>query len=100
MLSVARFDADGTLNWLPLVQGQGPLTAENGFDEPGRRADEDRAPPPTLLGATPMDRPEDMETNPVTGRVYAVMTKNKKRKAISSTRPTRAPRTSGAISSN
>jgi uncharacterized protein len=77
-LYVARFDADGSGRWMALVQGQGPLTAANGFADQGAvlirsRQASDR------LGATKMDRPEWLAVDQNGKTVYCTLTNNSQR---------------------
>jgi hypothetical protein len=102
-LYVAKLNADGTGQWLPLVWGQNGLTAENGFASQAEvlvktRQAADR------LGATMMDRPEWTAARPrVLGfqeiEVYCTLTNNSRRgnTPVSSNSP---EGTSGAASTN
>jgi hypothetical protein len=79
-LHVARYDADGTGRWLPLVHGRGSLTAADGFADQGEVMIKSRQ-ASDLLGATKMDRPEWLAIDPKNGEVYCTLTNNSSRGA-------------------
>ncbi|NUT10254.1 MAG: PhoX family phosphatase [Nonomuraea sp.] len=68
---------DGSGQWIPLVSGDRSyvdgMTAAEVLIYTRTAADK--------VGATKMDRPEDMERNPVTGGVYVALTNNSNRTA-------------------
>jgi secreted PhoX family phosphatase len=80
-LYVARFNADGTGSWLPLVFGQVPNRPAAGADPAYAFADQadilvNARLAADAVGATPMDRPEWTATNPATGEIYLTLTNN------------------------
>ena len=76
-LYVAKFNADGSGQWIALTHGQGPLTAANGFADQGEVLIRSRQ-ASDLLGATKMDRPEWIEVDR-NGWVYCTLTNNSNR---------------------
>jgi uncharacterized protein len=79
-LYVARFDADGSGEWIQLEHGKNGLVAENGFTSQAdicvfARFAADR------VGATKMDRPEWIAVHPTTREVYCTLTNNSARGA-------------------
>jgi secreted PhoX family phosphatase len=77
-LYAAKFNPDGTGEWLALEHGQHGLTAANGFASQAdvlikARQAADRA------GASAMDRPEWCAVHPVTREVYVTLTNSAER---------------------
>ncbi|MES2988804.1 MAG: alkaline phosphatase PhoX [Pseudomonadota bacterium] len=80
-LYVARFNADGSGIWVPLVYGTAPLDASNPVYPFASQADilVNTRLAADAVGATPMDRPEWTAVNPANGEVYLTLTNNSNR---------------------
>jgi secreted PhoX family phosphatase len=79
-LYVAKFNADGSGEWLALVHGRDGLTAERGFADQAAVLVKTRQ-AADAVGATPMDRSEWTAVHPVTREVYVTLTNNSARGA-------------------
>ena len=78
ILHAARFEADGTARWLPLIFGDNGLTPENGFRDQAEVLIHARA-AADQVGATKMDRPEWIAVHPESGEVFVSLTNNSER---------------------
>jgi secreted PhoX family phosphatase len=74
-LYAAKFSADGTGEWLALVQGQHGIDAAAGFPTQAEVVVQARA-AADMAGATRMDRPEWIAVHPTTREVYCTLTNN------------------------
>ena len=77
-LYVAKLNADGSGQWLPLVFGQVPNLANYVFADQADVLINARL-AADALGATKMDRPEWTAVNPRTGEMYCTLTNNSSR---------------------
>ena len=78
-LYVAKFNDDGSGDWLPLVFGENGLDKSNGFENQGDLLIKTRLAADTV-GATKMDRPEWIAVDPHSmGSVYCTLTNNSDR---------------------
>jgi secreted PhoX family phosphatase len=77
-LYVAKFNDDFSGEWLPLIFGEGPLTAANGFSNQGEVVIKTRQ-ASDMLAATKMDRPEWIVVDTKNNEVYCSLTNNSRR---------------------